>query len=186
MKQIAIIVVAVIAVAAIAFSYRSYRAKSERELASRRANLEARETEERHRAAAEQEAQRLAALQAEQEAAAAERAIAELRSQQEAVAARRATAEAEAARMQAELERLRQETAAMLAEVKEFSTTRPTDLTLVENAQRDAMEKLRELETEKVELADRHAAHAEALKRQLEIEKQAQARVQRYRASLPR
>ena len=186
MKPIAIIVVVVIAAGALALSYRSYREKSEGQLATRRADVETREAETRRRAAAEQEAQRLAALQAEQEAAAAERAIAELRAEQDALAERRRTTEAEAARMRTELDILRQETAKMLAEVKNFSTTRPTDLTLVENARDEALAKLKELETERNDLADRQAAHAAALARQREIEQQAQARIERYRASQSR
>lgn len=186
MKPIAIIVVVVIAAGALTLSYRSYREKSEGQLASRRADVEARESETRRRTAAEQEAQRLAALQAEQEAAAAERAIAELRAEQDAIAARRRATEAEAARMRAELEILRQETAKMLAEVKEFSTRRPTDLTLVETARDEALAKLKDLESERNELADRQAAHAAALARQQEIEQQALARIERYRASQAR
>ncbi len=185
MKPIAIIVVVVIAAGALALSYRSYREKSENQLASRRADVEAREAEARRRTAAEHEAQRLAALQAEQEAAAAERAIAQLRAEQDAVAARRRAADAEAARLRAELERLRRETAAMLAEVKNFSTTRPTDLTLVENARDEALAKLKELETERNDLADRQAAHTAALARQRQIEQEALARIERYRATPP-
>jgi hypothetical protein len=52
----------------------------------------------------------------------------------------------------------------------------------IEASQAAVMEKLRSLETEKVQRADREAARAAALAHQIELEKEAQERVRQLRA----
>lgn len=186
MKNAAIIVLALVALAVTVTSYRAYRNRAERELESRRAMIAERDEEARRRAVAEQEAQRLAALQAEQEAADAARQIAELRAQEEAAAARRAAADAEVLRLQAELERLRRESEEVIAETQRLAASRPNELAAVAAAREEALERLKTLEQEKSDLADRQAVHAAALQLQLAKEKEAQERVARYQASRPR
>lgn len=181
MKKVAIIILGLVAILVTIASYRAYRHRADRELATRRAML----TDEsglRKRAAAEKEAQRLAALQAEQEAAAAARAVAELRAQEAAAAERRAAAEAELLRLHSELERLKKESEAIIAETKNLTASRPNDFASVDAAREEALARLQALEAEKTEIADRQAAHAAALEQQLAKEKEAQERVARYRA----
>ena len=50
-------------------------------------------------------------------------------------------------------------------------------------AEHEAMKKLHSLESEQAQRVTREAAHAAALQKQIELEKAAQERAERYRAS---
>ncbi len=186
MKKIAIIVLVLIGVSVVAFSYRAYKNKVATELAARRAMLDERENEARQRAAAKQEAQRLAALQAEQAAAEEARKLAEMRQEEVAAEQQRAAAEAEITRLNRGFEELRQQREAAIMMGQTSAEKRQAELAAIAAAENAAMEKLHTIESEKAQLASRETAHAAALQHQIELEKLAQERAARYRASQPR
>ncbi len=182
MKKTAIIILGFVVIVVSVVTYRAYRNRADRELAARRALISQRDATVQQRSGAEKEAQRLAALQAQQEAEAAANAIADLRAREAAEAERRAAAEAELLRLHAELERLRRESQAMIEQTKNLTASRPNEFAAVDAAREEALARVKALETEKNEIADRQAAHAAALAEQLEKEKAAQERASNYRA----
>jgi len=182
MKRTAIIILGFVVIVVSVLTYRAYRHRADRELAARRATISQRDVTAQQRSAAEKEAQRLAALQAQQEVEAAAQAIADLRAREAAEAERRAAAEAELLRLHAELERLRRETESMIEQTKNLTASRPNEFAAVDAAREEALARLQALEAEKNEIADRQAARAAALEEQLAKEKAAQDRVSRYRA----
>lgn len=182
MKKTAIIILGLVVIVVSVLTYRAYRNRADRELAARRAVISERDASTQQRTAAEKEAERLAALQAQQEAEAATQAIADLRAREAAESERRAAAEAELLRLHAELERLRRENEAIIAETKNLTASRPNEFAAVDAAREEALARLQALEAEKNEIADRQAARAAAMEEQLAKEKAAQDRVARYRA----
>lgn len=182
MKMLAILLAVAVAIWAIAGSYRTYRVNAERQLAAQRAAAEERETERARRVAAEEEARRLAALQAEKQAAEAEQQIAALKAQEAAEQSARQAKEEEAARWQAELDRLTKEKEAASVDALNASAQRLADLARIERAHADALAKVKSLEDEKTEMRDRQAAREAALAHQLELEKKAQEALARFRA----
>ena len=62
---------------------------------------------------------------------------------------------------------------------------RKAELAQIAAAENEAMKKLRTLETEQAQRTTREAAHAAALQRQIELEKAAQERAARFRATQP-
>ena len=182
MKMLAILLAVAVGILAIAGSYRTYRVNAERQLAAQRAAAEEREAERAHRVAAEEEARRLAALQAEQQAAEAERQIATLKAEQAAADTERQAKESEAARWQAELDRLTKEKEAASTDAMNASAQRLADIARIERAHADALAKVKSLEEQKTELHDRQAAREAALAHQQELEKKAQEELARFRA----
>jgi hypothetical protein len=186
MKKLAVFVVLLIAASLLAFSYRTYKAKTEMELAARRALIEEREIEAQRRAEATKEAQRLAALQLEQAAVEAERRLAEMRKEEALAQKQRAAAEAEMARLDDEFEELRRLKEAAILAAQTSAEERKAELAQIAAAEHEAMKKLRALESEQVKRTDREAAHAAALEKQIKLEAEAQERAARFRASQPR
>jgi hypothetical protein len=124
-------------------------------------------------------------LKAEAEAADAQRAVAALRVQEEGANEARAAAEAESTRLSAELDRLQRDKEAAVAEAKRLSTERIIEISAIEQKQAAALAKLGAVEDNKRVLLDRAARQAEALARQLELEKAAQDRLARIRTARP-
>lgn len=186
MKNVVGALVLVIAIWAIAATFRAYRIRTDAQLAAQRANVEERDTEAKRRASAEQEALRLKELQAQQEAAEAERALAELRAQQAAAEAANAEREAQAARMQAELEVLRREKTAAEGEARQLADQRKEEIERIREAETEALAKLRGLDLERVTSRDRDEARAAAIARQIELEKRAQEQLAKIRAARAR
>jgi len=183
MKKLGVIVLMLLAVGALAYSYRAYKIKAETDLAARRAELEERESEARRRIEATTEAKRLATLQAEQASADAKRKVAEMRAEEEANAQRKLAAEAELAQLNRELEDIRRQKEATIAFAQKTAEQRRAELAGIEAAHKETLAKLQTVETEKALLLSREAAHAAALRQQIELEKQAEERASRMRAS---
>lgn len=186
MKKIAVIILVLAAIGALAYSYQAYKERTENELAERRKQIEEREADARQRSLATTEAQRLAALQAEQSAAEADRKLEALKQEQLEAEQERLANETERARLNQELEDLRRQKDAVVALVEKTVGQRQAELAIITQAQSEALAKLRSVETEKTQLATREAARAAALEKQIELEKQARERAARYRASIQR
>jgi hypothetical protein len=75
--------------------------------------------------------------------------------------------------------------AAILA-AQSSAEQRKAELAQIAAAEHEAMKKLRALEFQEVERTNRQAAHAAALEKQIKLEKEAQERAARFRASQPR
>jgi len=170
-KTIALSLAAILVLIAITVGYRAYRADAERaEAAIRAADAEAlaaaRRADADRRTTAEAVARRLADLQAAQEAEAAEQQQAELR----AAEAARLAAEEAARRLAAERDRLERDQEAAAIEARRQGEIREKEFAEAEARRLDALNQVAELERRKRDVADRDAAHAAAVKRQLEIE----------------
>jgi hypothetical protein len=176
MKKTPVIVTVVILVLIGAgLAYRSYKADAERTLATQREADERAATEQRRieierRAAADAESGRLAALQAQQEAAATEKNLAQLRADEAAATVARQAAEADLTRLTAERERLRLEKEAAQGEARRLAEIRERAAADAEQARLDALEKLAAVEREKRDTADRESARLASLKHQQELE----------------
>lgn len=181
MKNATILLVVLVVGGVLAYSYSAYKIRTETELAAQRQRVAERDEEVRQRAAATAEAQRLAAVQAEQAAAEAQKKLAEMRAEETAAAAERAAAEAEAERLKLALEDLRQQKESAVIDAQVSAEQRRQELLAIAAAERDALAKLDALESQNTQRATREAAHAAALARQAEVEKEAQARAERYR-----
>jgi hypothetical protein len=186
MKKIAVILAVVLVVVALSYSYQAYKERTEDELANRRKQIEERDAEAQRQSLAKAEAQRLASLQADQAAAEADRQLEALKQQQREAEQQRLANEAERARLNQELENLRRQRDAVAAMVEKSAVQRQAGLATIAQAQSDALAKLRAVENEKSQLASREAAHAAALQKQMELEKQARERASRYRDSIQR
>ena len=182
MKQTAVIVAVALGVLVLAFSYKAYKAKTEADLAARRVMLQESEAEKLRQVQAKQEAQRLLALQAAQEAEQADRKLEALRKEELAAEDRRVAAEAESAQLKRELDDLRRQKDATMAMVQKSADQREVELATIAAANKAALDKLKIVEDAKVELASRQTSLDAALQKQIELEKQAQERAQRYQS----
>jgi dTMP kinase len=183
MKKLTVIVLVLVVVGGIAATYNAYKKQTEADIATRRATLEEREREDRKLTIAKEEAQRLASLQAEQSAAEERNKLEQLRQQEQAAEQQRLAAEAEAMRLQQQLEDLRRQKDAAISFAQNTASQREAELAKIAALQAEALAKLQSVESHKSELVTREAAHAAALERQIELEKQAHERASRLRST---
>jgi hypothetical protein len=153
--------------------YRNYKAESGREIARlQEVSASAAFAAEEKRLAAELEAQRLAATQAEREAAELAHRMAVLQREQLAAEAARLEAEQAAARLAAEQARLQRDKEAAQAEARRLAALRREESAAALAAREAALSRLQALEDEARhrEAADREAARLAALQRQEALE----------------
>ena len=178
-KAIVIPIILILAVVAGFFGYKAYRAGVERDVAARTAAADKMAGEEKlgdasRKAKAEAEAHRLAALQAQQASEAATREVTRLRAAQATAEAARVAAEAAAREAKATRERLTREKEAAVGESRRLAELREKDAEAVERERDAALQKLKDVERQSREMADREAARLVALKDRQELELEAE------------
>jgi hypothetical protein len=170
-RNLIVTLLALVAAAALFFGYRAYKLSAERDLAQERAAAEfalarQRQAELARRAAAVNEARRMAEARAQEEM----KRLAKIREEQEAAQAALAAADAEVARLAALLAGKNDAS----AEAARLAAERQLASANAEAARLAALKKIHDLDEEKRQIADRAAARDAALRRQMALETEAE------------